>query len=69
MSDKTKPVTAGRDISDKTKPADPIAWADQNRTIAGALLGGAAGIILPGLGTLIGAIIGAAIGFASAKER
>jgi hypothetical protein len=67
MSVKPKPV---RDISDKTKSVDPlVTWADQNRTIAGALVGGAAGIIMPGLGTLIGAIVGAAIGFASSKER
>jgi hypothetical protein len=43
---------------DRTK-----AWADKNRTISGALVGGAAGTIVPGLGTLIGAIVGAGVGF------
>jgi hypothetical protein len=44
-------------------------WAKQNRTIAGALAGGAAGTVVPGIGTLIGAIVGAGIGFASSKEK
>jgi hypothetical protein len=85
MNDKTKPITVGSDISDKAKPAvgsnisdktKPVdlwdrtkAWVDQNRTIAGALVGGAAGTIMPGLGTVIGAILGAGIGFASSKEK
>jgi hypothetical protein len=60
-------------MNDKTKPADPWertkAWADKNRTISGALVGGAAGTILPGIGTMIGAIVGAGIGFASSKEK
>ena len=33
---------------DRTK-----AWADKNRTISGALVGGAAGTIVPGLGTVL----------------
>ena len=45
------------------------AWAGKNRTISGALVGGAAGTILPGIGTMIGAIVGAGIGFASSKEK
>ena len=45
------------------------AWADKNRTISGALVGGAAGTVVPGLGTVIGAIVGAGIGFASSKEK
>ena len=57
----------------ETKPADlwerTKAWADKNRTISGALLGGAAGTIVPGIGTVIGAIVGAGIGFASLKEK
>ena len=67
---KTKPVktklaeTKPADLWDQTK-----AWADKNRTISGALLGGAAGTIVPGIGTVIGAIAGAGIGFASSKER
>jgi len=60
-------------MSDETKPADlwerTIAWADKNRTISGALIGGAAGTIVPGFGTVIGAIVGAGIGFASSKEK
>jgi hypothetical protein len=44
-------------------------WAAKNRTISGALVGGAAGTILPGVGLLIGAIVGAGVGFASSKER
>jgi outer membrane lipoprotein SlyB len=44
-------------------------WADKNRTISGALVGGAAGTIVPGLGTVIGAIVGAGVGFASSKEK
>ena len=59
-------------MNDETKPADPWertkAWADKNRTISGALVGGAAGTILPVIGTVIGAILGAGIGFASSKE-
>ena len=47
----------------------PKAWADKNRTISGALVGGAAGTVVPGLGTVIGAIVGAGIGFASSKEK
>jgi gas vesicle protein len=49
---------------DRTK-----AWADKNRTISGALVGGAAGTIVPGIGTVIGAIVGAGVGFASSKEK
>jgi hypothetical protein len=60
-------------MNDETKPADlweqTKAWADKNRTISGALVGGAAGTILPGIGTVIGAIMGAGIGFASSKEK
>ncbi|HZA02104.1 MAG TPA: glycine zipper domain-containing protein [Hyphomicrobiaceae bacterium] len=69
MSDETKPVP----LSDEAKP-DRLwertkAWADKNRTISGALVGGAAGTIVPGLGTVIGAIVGAGVGFASSKEK
>ena len=60
MSDETKPVG----LLERTK-----GWADKNRTIAGALVGGAAGTIVPGLGTAIGAIVGAGVGFASSKEK
>ena len=60
MSDETKLVG----LWERTK-----AWADENRTIAGALVGGAAGTIVPGLGTAIGAILGAGVGFASSKEK
>ena len=49
---------------DRTK-----AWAEMNRTSSGALVGGAAGTVVPGLGTLIGAIVGAGVGFASSKEK
>ena len=60
MDDETTP--AG--MWDRTK-----AWADKNRTISGALVGGAAGTMVRGLGTLIGAIVGAGVGFASSKEK
>ena len=60
MSDETEAVG----LWDRTK-----AWADKNRTISGALVGGAAGTIVPGLGTVIGAVVGAGIGFASSKEK
>jgi hypothetical protein len=60
MSDETKPVR----LWEQTK-----AWANNNRTISGALVGGAAGTIVPGVGTLIGAIVGAGIGFASSREK
>ena len=60
MSDETTPVG----FWERTK-----AWADKNRTFSGALIGGAAGTIVPGLGTLIGAIVGAGVGFASSKEK
>ena len=60
MSDETKPVG----LWERTK-----AWADQNRTISGALVGGAAGTIVPVIGTVLGAIVGAGIGFASSKEK
>jgi hypothetical protein len=60
MSDETKPV----DLWEQTK-----AWVDKNRTISGALVGGAAGTIVPGLGTAIGVIVGAGIGFASSMEK
>ena len=60
-------------MSDETKPvglwARTKAWADKNRTISGALIGGAAGTVVPGLGTVIGAIVGAGVGFASSKEK
>ena len=48
MNDETK--TAG--LWERTK-----AWANKNRTISGALVGGAAGTIVPGLGTVVGAIV------------
>ena len=60
MTDETEAVG----LWDRTK-----AWADKNRTISGALVGGAAGTIVPGLGTLIGAIVGAGVGCASSKEK
>ena len=60
MTDETEAVG----LWDRTK-----AWADKNRTISGAIVGGAAGTIVPGLGTVIGAIVGAGVGFASAKEK
>jgi hypothetical protein len=60
MSDETEAVG----LWDRTK-----AWANKNRTISGAVVGGAAGTIVPGLGTVIGAIVGAGIGFASSKEK
>src|SRR5215471_9487384 len=70
MNDET---TRAKTKRAKTKPADlwerTKAWADKNRTISGALLGGAAGTIVPGIGTVIGAIVGAGIGFASLKEK
>ena len=44
-------------------------WADKNRAISGAIVGGAAGTILPWVGTVIGAIVGAGIGFASSQEE
>ena len=60
-------------MSDETKQAGlwerTKAWVDKNRTISGALVGGAAGTIVPGLGTVIGAIVGAGVGFASSKEK
>jgi hypothetical protein len=60
-------------MSDETEPvglwARTKAWADKNRTISGAVIGGAAGTIVPGLGTVIGAIVGAGVGFASSKEK
>jgi len=62
MSDMSDEKPVG--MWDRTK-----AWADKNRTISGALVGGAAGTIVPGLGTVIGAIVGAGVGFASTKER
>jgi phage tail tape-measure protein len=60
MSDETKPVG----LWERTK-----AWADRNRTISGALVGGAAGTIVPVIGTVIGTIVGAGVGFASSKEK
>ena len=60
MSDETEAVG----LWDRTK-----AWANKNRTISGAVVGGAAGTIVPGLGTVIGAVVGAGIGFASSKEK
>ena len=61
---KDSPACGKAHIWDRTK-----AWADKNRTISGALVGGAAGTIVPGLGTVIGAVVGAGIGFASSKEK
>jgi hypothetical protein len=60
MTDETTP----EGLWDRTK-----AWADKNRTISGALVGGAAGTVVPGIGTVIGAIVGAGVGFASSKEK
>ena len=56
--------TKAADLWERTK-----AWADKNRTISGALVGGAAGTIVPGLGSVVGAIVGAGVGFASSKEK
>jgi hypothetical protein len=80
MNDKTKPAKTkpvetkpAKTKPAETKPADlwerTKAWADKNRTISGALLGGAAGTIVPGIGTVIGTIVGAGIGFATSKEK
>jgi hypothetical protein len=43
-------------------------WSQKNPTIAGALAGGTAGMVIPGVGTLIGVIVGAGIGFAAGKK-
>jgi hypothetical protein len=63
----------GSNMNYETKAADlwerTRAWVDKNRTISGALVGGAAGTIVPGLGTAIGAVVGAGIGFASSMEK
>ena len=75
-SDKIRPISGGN-MNDKTNPhSNPHGlwertktWVDQNRTISGAIVGGATGTILPGIGTLIGSILGAGVGFASSKER
>ena len=68
-----RPFIEGSNMNDETKPADlwerTKGWADKNRTISGALVGGAAGTIVPGLGTVVGAIVGAGVGFASSKEK
>jgi hypothetical protein len=56
----TKPVG----LWERTK-----AWAHKNRTISGAVIGFAAGTIVPWIGTVIGTIVGAGVGFASSKER
>ena len=64
MSNMSDDETKAVGMWDRTK-----AWADKNRTISGALVGGAAGTIVPELGTLIGAIVGAGVGFASSKEK
>jgi hypothetical protein len=65
--------TEESNMTDETTPAGlwerTKTWADKNRTISGALVGGAAGTIVPGLGTVIGAIVGAGVGFASSKEK
>lgn len=44
-------------------------WADNNRTVAGAIGGAAVGSVVPGPGTVLGAIVGAGIGFVSSKEK
>ena len=66
-------MSEGSNMSDETTPEGmwdrTKAWADKNRTISGALVGGAAGTIVPGIGTIIGAIVGAGVGFASSKEK
>lgn len=49
---------------DKTK-----AWADNNRVIAGAMTGFAAGTIVPGVGNIAGALGGALVGYVSHKEQ
>src|SRR5262249_27500408 len=57
----------------ETKPADmwqqTKACADKNSTISAPALGGAAGTIVPGIGTVIGTIVAARIGFASSREK
>ena len=73
MSDKPKPSSGGSAVSEKANPVGlwerTKTWADQNRTISGALVGGAMGTIVPGVGSLIGSIVGAGVGFASSKEK
>ena len=65
----TKTPTAGPD----TKPL--TAWqkvkkaADENRTIAGAVGGFAAGTVVPGVGNVVGAIVGAGVGYFSSREK
>jgi dolichol kinase len=44
-------------------------WADENRTVSGALAGFAAGTVVPGVGNVLGAVVGAGIGYASSKEK
>jgi len=43
--------------------------ADENRTIAGAVGGFAAGTVVPGVGNVVGAIVGAGVGYFSQKEK
>src|SRR5262249_2698759 len=47
----------------------PKRGAARNRQIFWGPVGGAAGTVVPGIGTVIGAIVGAGVGFASSKEK
>ena len=41
-------------------------WVSDHRVVSGALAGGAAGSIVPGVGNVLGVIVGAGVGYMSA---
>ncbi len=56
-------------MADEQEKSGFWAWVDDNRVIAGAVTGFAAGTIVPGVGNVIGAVVGAGVGYVSSKEK
>ena len=44
-------------------------WAKRNPTVAGAITGFGAGVVLPGLGSVAGLVAGGVIGFLVGQEQ
>ena len=56
-------------MAEKTTWETTKDWAKRNPTIAGAIIGFGAGVVLPGLGSLAGLVAGGVVGFLVGQEH
>ena len=53
-------------MTKKTKWQKTKDWVSNHRVVSGALAGGVAGSVVPGVGNVFGVIVGAGVGYMSA---